>query len=833
MRERISKGLAHLFDSHRIVFWYDADRDLRNAFEGVELEGVEKVELANNEFGVKHRILREAPERCFLLYRHGPEPALIDNWLLDVQLAHAVFKTDQAAIWLAELGLGLAFEDVIRAHAEFFRSARRLEQLKRLLRADDTAGGLRLRMLAVCAGVDGDFDAVVEALLDELAEGKDDRLRLIGRAGLEPFLWDRMARQFDYRPAEPTIADFAITLFKSCYMVGVGEGASLGLEAMVFFRRWKNTRHFASAFERLSTEYSDVLGIPDDLARRDFRSLIPLDFFEEIDREIIRNLVREVSARTAAHAEILAWIRQRRQGYWYDRFRDLYEAIGHAAAFQHAMIQATLGMTSLADGVQRYAKTWFRIDQLYRKFIHHMQRSAQASLMAELNEQVENLYTNAFLLKLNDAWQAHVDAAERWDATPVRSQAGFFEAHVAPFRRKDQKICVIVSDAMRYEIGEELLGRVRSLDRYDAEIAPMLASLPSYTQLGMAALLPHRELAIAENDTGTVFVDGMSSQGLANRRKILETARPNDRVTAHRADDVLAMRGDDARALFRDHDIVYIYHNRIDATGDKPVSEERVFEAAEDALDELVTLVKKLTAANASNLLITADHGFIYQNRPIEESDFSRAEVAADTILFRDRRFVLGHGLKANAGLRAFTATELRLNGAIEVQIPKSINRLRRQGSGSRYVHGGASLQEVVVPVLRINKKRQSDISAVEVEIVSSSNRTITASQISVMFYQSIPVTEKSQPRILRAGLYALSGEPISDSQELTFDFRSENPRERETPVRFLLSKRADEFNGQEVVLKLEERHAGTAHYKEYRSTRYMLRRSFSNDFDF
>ena len=64
------------------------------------------------------------------------------------------------------------------------------------------------------------------------------------------------------------------------------------------------------------------------------------------------------------------------------------------------------------------------------------------------------------------------------------------------------------------------------------------------------------------------------------------------------------------------------------------------------------------------------------------------------------------------------------LDGDIEILIPKSINRLRLKGSGSRFVHGGASLQEVVIPVLRINKKRQSDIDAVEVEILRSHPRS-------------------------------------------------------------------------------------------------------------
>jgi uncharacterized protein (TIGR02687 family) len=834
MQDRIALGLASQFEKHRIVFWYDAERDFRDAFEAVSLLDVEKVEIANNEFGLKHRILRQQPKQKFLLYRHGPEPEALENWLLDVQLAHGMFRTDQTALWLSELGLGIAFADLMKAHEEFFRAAKRVDHVKRLMKPDDTKSALRLKMLAVCANADPNFDAIVENLLEDLANGKDDRLRLITRFGLAEFLWEQMGRHYGYRRQEPGLKDFAIELFKSCYAAGVGADARLSTEAVVFFRRWKNSRTAAEAFETLSEEYADVLGIGSDLEERDFRTLIELDYFREIDREIIRNLVGELSGQTIAYADVIGWIRQRRQSHWYGEFKTLYQALGYAAEFLQAMAQVDLGMDSLADGVRRYSQSWFRIDQLYRQFVVNMQQSAQPSLLGGLTEKIENLYVNNYLLKLNDAWQVHVDRAERWEAPPYPRQREFYATQVSPFRRKDLKLCVIISDAMRFEIGEELLGRIRSLDRYDAKLAPMLSSLPSYTQLGMASLLPNKEIRIADNDTGVVLVDGLSSQGLANRQKVLEASgRPGDRMQAIKSEEFMDMRGDDARALLRENDVVYIYHNRIDAMGDKTVSEERVFEAVEDTLDELIKLIKKLTAANASNLLLTADHGFIYQHRPIEESDFSSAEVAGETVLFRDRRFVLGKGLQPHAGLRIFDAAALGLEGDVEVAIPKSINRLRLKGSGSRYVHGGASLQEVVIPVLTVNKKRQSDLSAVEVDIVGSSNKTITSSQMSVLFYQSSPVTEKAQPRRLRAGIFSSSGELISDSHDLLFDFRSENPREREMPVRFLLSKKADDFNGQEVTLRLEEQHAGTSHYKDYRSMRYVLRRSFTSDFDF
>ena len=102
---RIQKSLSRLFDQHRIVFWYDDKQEFRDAFESLELEGVEKAEIHSNEFTLKHRILRGAPKQKLLLYREGEEPEYINNWLLDVQLCSVVFRTDQSAIWLSELGL--------------------------------------------------------------------------------------------------------------------------------------------------------------------------------------------------------------------------------------------------------------------------------------------------------------------------------------------------------------------------------------------------------------------------------------------------------------------------------------------------------------------------------------------------------------------------------------------------------------------------------------------------------------------------------------------------------------------------------------------------------
>src|SRR5689334_1608974 len=97
--DKISQALTHLFEKHRIIFWYDAKKELRQEFDSLWLPGVEKIELQKNEYGVKHLILREKPAQKFLLYHEGPTPDNLENWLLDVQLAQGTFSADQVSMW--------------------------------------------------------------------------------------------------------------------------------------------------------------------------------------------------------------------------------------------------------------------------------------------------------------------------------------------------------------------------------------------------------------------------------------------------------------------------------------------------------------------------------------------------------------------------------------------------------------------------------------------------------------------------------------------------------------------------------------------------------------
>jgi uncharacterized protein (TIGR02687 family) len=846
---RIQQALSRLFQKHRVVFWYDDKKELRDAFEALAIEGVEKLEIQNNEFGIKHKLLRESPKQSFLVYKEGKQPESLDNWLLDVELANTTFRTDQVAIWLSELELPNEFTEIVEDHTAFFDTAKakvqaekRKTTLKKLLSNEDTLSKIRLKMLAVCTGAtqlaDARIDLILEFLLAELVKPKQPLFSLIQRCALDCFLWEQVERLYGYSSEQPSIKDFAIELFKSCYSMGInsslnGDGINLASDALVFFKRWKDSRTHQDVFEELSDSYAELLSVEEDLNKRNLNEVIELDYFRLIDKKVIYELVQAVEQRTLSEGEITLWCRGRRQGHWFAEFKYLYEAVDIASQFFALLDAVQLDMSTPSEAVQGYVSHWYRLDQLYRQFIYCLKASSQNTLLNSLSEKIENLYTNRYLLPLNNAWQSHVDGMSKWQVPDVTPQIQFFTKWVKPYLDKKNKICVIISDAFRYEAGEEMVGRIRQEDRYQAKVEHALSSLPSYTQLGMASLLPQDDalLSIADNKTGTVNAGTQSTQGTDNRDKVLK-ATLGERAGAVQAKQVLEMTIPESRELIKAHDVVYIYHNRIDHTGDKMQSEGEAFEAAEKTFDDLMKLIKKLANANVNNLLITADHGFIYQNKPLEDSDFLANDVKGE-VLYNDRRFVLGKGLSCEKSLKAFTADELGLSGDVHAVIPKGIQRLRLSGSGSRFVHGGASLQEVIVPVISINKKRQSDVSFVDVDILRGGTDVITSGQLSVTLYQTGPVTDKIRPRQLKAGIYTEGGTLISDKHDVLLDLTSENARERELKLRFVLTQEADAANNQEVLLKLEEPEEGSNQFRKYKELRYTIRRSFTSDFDF
>ena len=832
--DKLHNALAARFEEHRIVFWYDDKRELRETFDAVELEGVTKIVIDAKRFGLKYRLLREEPDTKFLLFHEGAQPVRVeDNWLYDVQLAHSVFHADQISMWLSGLGLSPEFRKLAREHSAYFRSKERIEKLKAVIDAEDSVDQVRDRMIYLACGGARNLDAALERLLAELVSARQNSIRLLERTRLLPVFWAQLEKRFGYVSSRPEIEDFALELFKAHIPGEISTRSTLSRDARVFFSRWKSNIHCVEDFKSLAGRFAEVLDMNARAARLDYSKIADADCFEALEKAVIRGLANDVKDRVVPFIDVKQRIDRRRQSVWFEQYRHVYGAIEQAASFFELLSRSSFHISGFDHGVAQYAGTWFEVDQAYRKHIYHASQIREIEPPVHLTREVENQYLNGYLTRLNDEWQAQINNLDSWVDSSYLLQRDIFRRHLKPILEKGQKACLVISDALRFEVGEELARRIRKQDKYMAELSPAISALPSYTQLGMASLLPHTALAFTDNDKNPteILADGLSTQGTDNREKIIQK-NCGAKAKAIQAKDWLALNTQQTRDISRDHDLIYIYHNQIDAVGDKRDTEGRTFDAANNAIDELVEITRKLSSANMSHIFITADHGFLFQKRALEESAFLHDAPSGANILKKDRRFVIGKGLEDSRGFKKFEAKTLGLSGNRDVLIPKSVNRLRVRGSGSCFVHGGATLQEIVIPFIQVKKARESDQAQVDVQIRASSSTTITTNQFTVKLYQQDPVTEKMRPRRLVISLKAEDDTLLSSQHEMVFDTQAEDTRLRETRIQLILSAQASDYNNQTVFLVLEEPYTAST-MKTYARQAYRLKTSLGRDFDF
>ncbi len=827
---KIEEALSKLFIKHRIIFWYDENEELKDEFVTLSLEGIEKVVVNNNQFYIKHLTIKEKPSTKFLLYLPYKKPSNIENWLLDMELSNYVFQTKQEAMYAQELELDYDFTNLIAEHIEFFKNKERRAELKELLGKEDDYQAIRYKMLAVMFKTDN-VSLVSFLQVHALAynDGNERFDRELERYYLKSFYWKEIARKYGYNVDSPSIYDFLIEVFSN--NLSFGKKTGITKESKILIGMWKDSVAYQTVFKDLSYKIAEDLKVESALNELNLDVIIQEDLFELIDKKIISELVELICDESISIERLSQLVKQRENKYWYRDYEDFY------ACLENGMQMITLirkyqksKIESFTDGVNSYIQQLYKIDYHYRRYINHYRKAKQNKVLQPLTEKVEKVYCNNWLLDYGNEWQRVIDATETWYNSMKTSQYRFFTDHVKPVISKGQRLFVIISDALRYECGWEYLQNIHSEKRFEGDLEYMVSALPSYTQLGMAALLPNANVSV-QPKTDNIFIDGNPTQGIQGRSKILEQLT-GVRATAINAEDFVKMNSaTDGREFVKQYDLIYIYHNRIDKVGDDKTSEEKVFEAVEQELEFLMDIIKKIANMNGNNMFITADHGFLYQNNELADSDFSIGEVKGE-IWKESRRYVIGKNLKGDASTVHFTAEKLNLSGDVEVLIPKSINRIRIKGAGSRYVHGGATLQEIVIPLLKVTKKRQDTTKQVDVDIIKSTDK-ITTNILAVSFLQTDLVSEKILPRQIRSAIYADDGEILSDQFTYNFDITEGTERMREVKHRFQLSSRtSSKYKNQRVKLILEEPIEGTGKWKQYKEYYYTLNISFTNDFD-
>ena len=827
----ITEALAVRFEDNRVIFWYDEKSSFTEDFQQFNLENVEKVHMQGNEFEVKYRINKLSPKGKFLLYFTGEKPKNEDNWLLDMELAHYVFRTEQEAMFLQEIGLDYHFKELVTQHLDFFKNKDRRAKLKDLLEKDDQHEQIRMKMLAVVFNTDEPrLTIFLQVQASAYYNGNEKFERDLINYNLHDFYWGEIKKKYKYRSETVSIYDFLLEVFNDNFVFG--KKLNLAKDSRLLLSAWRDSILYREFFSKISDKIAIDISVENKLNQATIDDIIHDELFKLSDYKIIHELSQLIESEGISHERIENYVKLRENKFWYKELSDLYQSLIFASALI-SMIHK-VGKTqyeTIKQGTSDYANALYEVDYLYRKFILHYRKTSQDRILSNIAQKIEKVYSNDWLLVYNDNWQKLIDKQTTWQDDAITSQKRFFENHVRPIVDKKQSLFVIISDALRYECGAELSRLLQQENRFEASISYMTGSLPSYTQLGMASLLPHKVLSF-QGESDNILVDGMSSVGIQGRNKILEV-NSGVRATAIKAEDFMKMNtAKDGREFVKQYDLVYIYHNRVDKTGDDKTTEEKVFEAVEEELPFLMELMKKIANMNRTNIYVTSDHGFIYQNNEIEESDFTVSNHEGNPWK-ENRRFIIGNNLKNDVATKSFRGVDVGIQSEVDILIPKSINRLRVKGAGSRFIHGGASLQEIIIPLVKIRKKKEDTTSYVEIDIIQSTDR-ITTNLLAVSFIQSEVISEQVLPRKIRAGIYGKDEVLLSDLFTYTFDIEAGSERQREVKHRFQLGQKASEnYKNQTVKLILEEEIKGSENkWKHYKDFSYNLNISFTNDFD-
>ena len=205
-------------------------------------------------------------------------------------------------------------------------------------------------------------------------------------------------------------------------------------------------------------------------------------------------------------------------------------------------------ISNIDNLIKKYAGADYQIDRRYRYFYLHFDSIEDNSGFEKLRELIENFYTNEYLNKAVVNW--NVDLAEAHGLSAATQQTDFYTKYI---RSAKDQIVVIISDAMRYEVGRTLFEKLQEDEKCAATIDVMQSVLPSYTRFGMGALLPHKALEMSE--VGKILVDGKPCDDLKQREAILQSYTANSRCVQY--DDIKSMKAMELREVFAGNDVVY------------------------------------------------------------------------------------------------------------------------------------------------------------------------------------------------------------------------------------------------------------------------------------
>ena len=804
------------FHRCRIIFWPDEDREFANSIDELNLPDVNIVKLTGtNNFAVKKLLSSDDLTGNYLIYDPlSYEKDHNDDWLLDIKLYSEEFRADLVSSQMEELLIEptSAMRKTVKLYSKFLDNKERKLKLRRIGRTYQTPLQLHIDVMAVLCGLNGGSaqDIIISVLSAGLERESNDALININKFGNIDAFWQLVQKYTGYIYAEECpLSDFAAHVLISALSQTMPSSSLRGIERFIsetckaycyqLVHEWQRSDCSNDLIE-ICNHVERELRLFERFDKTEISILLKSDTFPAINESILKRFFTEIGENVIKSESIINAVENRRTAAWYSLTSDYIESLYFIAKIQEFYLSHVGGfhIVEPLNVWNLYVKDAFEMDSHYRHFHFYFGKTltSQNYLLDDPLKKstiiVEGLYREWFLTQLTLSWTKAIseDLEALGYVSEIKEQREFYNRYVYPCVKKGNRVFVVVSDALRYEVAEELSESLGHNTKGNTSIEAVQALLPSITKFGMAALLPGKMVSV--NDNFEVMIDGNVSKDTATRGSILNATNPNSLAVTYKK--LLQMRKQDRRDLVAGKEIIYIYHNAIDTIGEKLAEEFKVFEACDKAIEELTAIVKIITNdLSGANIFITTDHGFLYTYKPLEESQKISRQTFSGDVYELGRRYALV-STNTSADLLLPVKTARTIGGApMKGYVPQDIVRIKVQGGGENYVHGGISLQEMVVPVIvykgmRSNYKKYEEVQNPGLSLISES-RKLSNLMFSLDFLQKQAVGDKVQPCNYKLHFIDDEGLPTSDFQTVIADKQSSNASERVFRVRFTLKQ--------------------------------------------
>jgi uncharacterized protein (TIGR02687 family) len=774
----------------KIIFWYDPPMNFKEDILSDSFDCCRVLVCEKNEFSIKKTIEHDETNTNFLVYIPADKPADDENWLLDVLMYSEEYYADTVALTMRRLGLSNPdLRRIVERYAKFFDSEARNKKLDSYVAVNDQMSGDELKMAMLCVLVKASSRSI-ESVLTELVFDSGTKYADVKKFGFEEYLWDEISRYYNYegdQKIELLIRKFLFTALleqkadfgdlPSFYQQYTIKGAGK-MDAKFFVDKIKTDKRYPNLQSGLAME----LKIEGLLAPRDITSIQEADVFECIDTYVIKTIAESLKNGSMDYDAFDRIITNRMNSIWYEEHKSEYELLASSVAFFRILENPIPKQLLSTEYIREYTKTYYRVDYYYRHICASYRGIEHPIEEFEwLIDRVDMTYQIKFLDVIGKEYSDSLAQHGEWRFAGIPMTTDFYHS----VRKNNYKKCfVIISDGLRYEIAQELYERIQvdPILKGSQELSYAISPIPSETRFGMAALLPHQDLSYSN---GMVLADGMPTNGTAARDAILKTKHSSFAAIGY--EDINSMSRPDLRSYMADKSLVYIYHNVIDDVGER--NEKRVFDVAETAINEILMLIRKLyNSLQISNFYITADHGFLYRNNTVEESSkysnvvsIHPTEASKRYVLTNDSSFSIPYTLEFKLAVK---------EEGYMVVTPYSYDLFKTQGGCLQYIHGGASLQETVVPILHIGElssaKKKDAVTPVGVRL-KSITRKITNRSFTLEFEQYEKVEGLKQAVSCETYIVDEEGNKVSGTYPFMAASTSDDTATRVTSIRFTL----------------------------------------------